>query len=85
MPNVDGLCFIIQKHITVKRKSGNFRTRRRFHQLGDLPTVRELAKKYALQNKVDFIICQVIEEVSKPEGAADENAKDSKEVGNYDR
>lgn len=73
MPNVNGKYFIIQKHITVKRPDKKrIRQRRRFHTESELPAVRELAAKYANQNKLDFIICQVLEEFSKPDGAADE-------------
>lgn len=73
MPNVNGLYFIVQKHITVKRPGKKrIRQRRVFHGKADLPTVQALAAKYAKENKVDFIVCQVIQEFSKPEGAADE-------------
>lgn len=60
--DVQGKYFIVEKHRKLKGKLA----RRKFNEEGDIPTMVELAKGYAEQRDQDFLIVQVVAEVSKP-------------------
>lgn len=62
--NVDGKYILIKKHTMRKHK----RARRHFSDgcPEDMQKMRELAGQYAAEQGEDFLIVQVIEEISKP-------------------
>lgn len=62
--DVTGKYLIIEKH----RRVGGKKARRRFNDKENIPTMIELAKGYAEQRGEDFLIVQVIAEVSKSKG-----------------
>ena len=63
---VDGQYLIIPKH--KHRKTGVKRRlqRRQFHGIEEMQTMENLAQKYAAENSEDYLIVQVVKEVSKP-------------------
>ena len=63
--DVIGKYILIKKHTMKKGK----RARRHFGDgdSADMQKMRELAAKYATEENEDFLIAQVIEEISKPE------------------
>lgn len=61
--DVTGKFFLVEKHKRIKGKPA----KRRFNEQEDIPTMVELAKQYAQQRGEDFLIVQVVAEVSKPE------------------
>lgn len=66
MMDVCGKYFIVEKHRKFKRKSKPVLARRRFYDAGELDEARQRAGLYAGQKKEDFLLVQVIDEISKP-------------------
>jgi len=60
--DVTGQYLIIEKHRRVRGKKAS----RRFNDKENIPVMIELAKDYAKQRGEDFLIVQVVVEVSKP-------------------
>ena len=66
--DVNGKYLIVTKHRKIRGKN----VRRRFNEVQNLPEMAELATQYAAERGEDFLIVQVIAEVSKPK----QDAKD---------
>ncbi len=62
---VIGKYFIVEKH---KQLRGHRLGRRRFNEEINLEEMKELAAGYAKERGQDFLIVQVVTEVSKPAG-----------------
>lgn len=58
-----GQYILVKKHTQRKGK----RVRRAFHNADGLELMRELGAQYATKHGEDFLIVQVVEEISKPE------------------
>jgi len=61
--DITGQFFIVQKHMKRKGKL----QRRKFHEQEDLDEMIALARTYAARSGEDFLIVQVVHEVSKLE------------------
>jgi hypothetical protein len=66
--DVTGKFILIEKHIITRKGK---KKRRAYHEADGLDLTRELATKYAADRQDDFLIVQIIEEVSKPESEQD--------------
>jgi hypothetical protein len=66
--DVTGKFILIEKHIITRKGT---KKRRGYHEADGLDLARDLAKKYAADRKDDFLIVQIVEEVSKPESEQD--------------
>lgn len=63
MANATGMVFVIRKHL--HRESGKMKRRNMFSE-AEMDKAAALAERYAEQNGEDFLIVQVVAEVSKP-------------------
>ena len=63
--DVTGKFIIVPKH-NISQK-GKKRKRRAYHEASDLQLMQDLATKYAAERGEDFLIVQIVQEISKPE------------------
>ena len=63
--DVTGKFILVPKHVVRKKKT----TKRAFHDAKDMELMTELATTYANQRDEDFLIVQVVAEVSRPKKA----------------
>ena len=61
--DVIGKYLIVAKHVKRKGKT----VRRAVHESDDMPLMNQLASGYALKHGEDYLIVQVVAEVSKPD------------------
>jgi hypothetical protein len=62
--DVVGKYILIEKHIITRKGK---KKRRAYHEAEGLDLARELATKYAADRQDDFLLVQIVEEISKPE------------------
>ena len=76
MTNQKGRLLIISKHWLRQGKKHNKTRSRKFHEPEDIDLVRDLATGYANHKNEDFIIVEVVEEISRPNPPAPAEPKE---------